>query len=864
MSDIKSTVLYGAIIGDISGSPYEGDGRTIKTKDYKFIRHSGHFTDDTVMTIAVADALLNCRGLNEADVKAAVTESMQRWGRKYPHAGYGHRFKGWLNADKPHPYKSHGNGAAMRVSPVALIAYLSNHFEFARDVARWTAEVTHNHPEAVKSVEAVASAINLAQHGVPKAEIKAYVENEFGYDLSRTLDEIRPTYHHEIEAAKSVPEAIIAFLESTDFEDAIRNAVSLGGDSDTLAAIAGSIAEAFYGVPDKFIAAVREKLPSEMRNVLDEINRVVRLQEDCHELDGNEDIFDAMKLFRATKSFDDFNAMIYCIDRQVKSDRCFIVPLEKVSEDKDSDNYKPLTFYNAPANTTFMSVFTDFYAFNKARRDNPQLKCTTTPIKNLLENCAQVNAKVQNSDEPANMALAINPNSDEAFYLPADMLEFVLDIVTSEDDTSTADEFDADKAQAYEALVAKAKNRYREYDPKVKPSADDKQRTRDFADKFADKHKFWKALKSKGLTWTQTSKDNTTDMWARNALSKAIACGFDPKDSLALFAPTVDGVNICDEINLYTYWQGFGYAKKTPRIKYLLVGQDWGNFINTDAEFKSTVAKMNAGEDIFPAIGTDPTTINLVELFKILKRDVTKPCADVFFTNFCLGYRLGNNAGGMTKKLMMRDAELFRELYEILQPENILCLGRITSECVYEALTHESFKEIYGDAKDYNDFLDNHRQVVLHHGKDEILSDYYPLAHCGSLGTMMRSLDRQRADWQKIFDEQFDTVFRNALYITCTHGDCGPGTVSFWDANGKLHDTWDNDKRLKEIFDALPTPSKPENADWMWFYGGMGHYFYVNKKVLDSYMRKAGIDKNACDIWLDEKAAHETIAELKH
>ena len=163
---------------------------------------------------------------------------------------------------------------------------------------------------------------------------------------------------------------------------------------------------------------------------------------------------------------------------------------------------------------------------------------------------------------------------------------------------------------------------------------------------------------------------------------------------------------------MYTYWQGFGYANNTPKIKYLLVAQDWGNFIDSPNTFKDTIAKMNADEKIFPAVGTDPTSVNLVELFKILDRDITKPCADVFFTNFCLGYRLGKTSSGMTKKLMMRDAELFRELCEILEPENILCLGKITSEAVYEALTGESSQKLYGNAKNYNDFLDNSPQMV--------------------------------------------------------------------------------------------------------------------------------------------------------
>ncbi|MBR3748114.1 MAG: SseB family protein, partial [Selenomonadaceae bacterium] len=169
--------------------------------------------------------------------------------------------------------------------------------------------------------------------------------------------------------------------------------------------------------------------------------------------------------------------------------------------------------------------------------------------------------------------------------------------------------------------------------------------------------------------------------------------------------------------------------------------------------FKDTVAKMNAGENIFPAVGGDPTSVNLVKLFEILGRDITQPCEDVFFTNFCLGYRLGNNGGGMTKKLMMRDAELFRELCEILEPENILCLGKITSECVYETLTGEKFAKASGDGT-YNDFLDNRPQIVLQYGANsELTSNFYPLAHCGGMGTAMRPLDKQREDWLKIADE---------------------------------------------------------------------------------------------------------------
>ena len=278
------SALYGAIVGDVVGSRFVGDGHAIKTKDFELFDDNCHFTAATVMTIAVADVLLSkfnsykCIGMDilECDYHDIVSY-IQRWGRKYPNAGYGHMFKDWLMSDNPKPYKSHGNGAAMRVSPCA---WVHDNVRWTQALAGWSAQCTHGKRygipdrscEGVKSAEAVASAIFLARTGKSKLEIKAYVEKEFGYDLSRTLDEIRPTYRYENAAAKSVPEAIIAFLESTDFEDAIRNAVSLGGAADTLAAITGSIAEAFYGVPDALKQAVREKLPLEMIRVLDNFN----------------------------------------------------------------------------------------------------------------------------------------------------------------------------------------------------------------------------------------------------------------------------------------------------------------------------------------------------------------------------------------------------------------------------------------------------------------------------------------------------------------------------------------------------------------------------------------------------------------
>ena len=259
--------MLGAIIGDIVGSVYEWNN--IKTKDFPLFREDCFFTDDTVMTIATADALL--KGGQPDD----FIDSYKKWGRRYPDAGYGSRFGRWIFSDDREPYNSWGNGSAMRVSPCAWLMdcgfcartgmWPSN----GRERAKLSAEVTHSHPEGIKGALAVTDAIfmcrfyaggygddmgnpikerlNLEQY---KIQIREHIESEYGYDLSRSLDEIRPTYRFNEICQDTVPQAITAFLESKDFEDAIRNAISLGGDSDTLAAITGSIAEAAYGVPD--------------------------------------------------------------------------------------------------------------------------------------------------------------------------------------------------------------------------------------------------------------------------------------------------------------------------------------------------------------------------------------------------------------------------------------------------------------------------------------------------------------------------------------------------------------------------------------------------------------------------------------
>ena len=255
--------MYGAILGDIIGSPYEFD-RGNKSKDFPLFSGTSYFTDDTVMTMAVAEAFLDAPR-DEDEIRRRLVRSMQDWGHRFPGAGYGIRFCRWLRSSDPQPYNSFGNGSAMRVSSVA---WLFDNLETVRRMARLSADVTHNHPEGIKGAEATAAAIFLGRTGHTKAQIKAYIENEFHYDLSRSCDEIRRTYCHVESCQETVPEAITAFLEGESFEDVIRTAVSLGGDCDTLTAIAGSIAEGFYGVPEWLKTECRNRIPEDFVRIL--------------------------------------------------------------------------------------------------------------------------------------------------------------------------------------------------------------------------------------------------------------------------------------------------------------------------------------------------------------------------------------------------------------------------------------------------------------------------------------------------------------------------------------------------------------------------------------------------------------------
>ena len=258
--------MLGAVAGDIIGSHYEyvNDRRY----DFELMTEGSFFTDDTVMTLAVAQWLMCSDSLTSDD----LIKYMIELGRKYPDVGYGPRFKNWIWSDTPKPYNSYGNGSAMRVSPVALYAHNLNE---ALELAYITAAVSHNHPKGIKGAQATAAAIYMARNGYTKTQIRELISVMFGYYLYRTIDEIRPIYEWNDICQQSVPESIIAFLDGNDFEDVVRLAVSLGGDADTLGAISGSIAACMYPIPEWIAKECEKRLTPDLLKIMKDFEKYV-------------------------------------------------------------------------------------------------------------------------------------------------------------------------------------------------------------------------------------------------------------------------------------------------------------------------------------------------------------------------------------------------------------------------------------------------------------------------------------------------------------------------------------------------------------------------------------------------------------
>lgn len=253
--------MLGAILGDITGSRWEFN--SIKTKDFPFLSEHNFITDDSMMTLAIAKSFLECRP-DYSNLSELVVKNMQYIGRKYPNGGYGGRFNVWLFEDNPQPYNSFGNGSAMRVSPCGIVG---KSIEEVKDLSKRVTEVTHNHPEGIKGAEATAVAIFLAKIGKSQLEIKDYINDNY-YPMNFTIDGIRDKYRFNEICQDTVPQAIMSFIESKDFEDCLRIAVSLGGDADTLAAIAGSIAEYHFGIPEEMRNQAIKYLPQELLQIL--------------------------------------------------------------------------------------------------------------------------------------------------------------------------------------------------------------------------------------------------------------------------------------------------------------------------------------------------------------------------------------------------------------------------------------------------------------------------------------------------------------------------------------------------------------------------------------------------------------------
>lgn len=252
--------MIGAIAGDIIGSVFEQ--YPIKSTEFELFSRHSRFTDDTVLTVAIANAILS---------NIDYATSLKTFGERYPHAGYGGSFFRWIFSSDRKPYNSWGNGSAMRVSPVG---FAFDNIEDVLKEAKKSAEVTHNHPEGIKGAQAVALAIFLARSGKNKHAIKTEISHRFGYHLDRRLNDIRPHYTFDVSCQGSVPESIVAFLEGKHFEDTIRKGISLGGDSDTIACIAGGIAQAFYqNIPQEIISNVRKRLPDSFLDIIDEFGK---------------------------------------------------------------------------------------------------------------------------------------------------------------------------------------------------------------------------------------------------------------------------------------------------------------------------------------------------------------------------------------------------------------------------------------------------------------------------------------------------------------------------------------------------------------------------------------------------------------
>ena len=400
--------MYGAILGDIIGSRFEFD-RGGKTKDFELLTIEDKFTDDSVMTVAVAEALLNAGAdASVEQIEAACIESMRKWGKWYPNAGYGQRFWLWLfSKGKTEPYGSYGNGSAMRVSAVG---WLYDTVERTREVARATANVTHNHPEGIKGAECTAAVIYMARTGASKDEIAEYIDREFGYDYSETLEEMRSRHQHVESCQDSLPKALRSFFDGESYEDVVRNAVSLGGDTDTLAAIAGAMGEAFFGMPDDLKVEARKRVGEDMAEVMDRFDEQLKAETTSFRdgfLEGNELIDAAIDKYYTDGSKDNLVAVLDAIRQRMHADGHFIHPVLVNEENENEFAFRTLTTKDGKV---WNVAFTSHVEYEKGESSRVMSNFIDTSMKFCLESKAD--------------GFIINPWS-QSFLLTKELMEMI-------------------------------------------------------------------------------------------------------------------------------------------------------------------------------------------------------------------------------------------------------------------------------------------------------------------------------------------------------------------------------------------------------------------------------------------------------
>ena len=427
--------MFGAILGDIIGSRFEFSNHEIK-KDFKLLTKQSVFTDDTVMTIAIADGLMNIpTNADEKTIKESIIKSMQKFGRLYPDAGYGSSFYYWLKEKDPKPYGSYGNGSAMRVS---CVGWLYDSLDRVMEVAKWTAEVSHNHEEGIQGAVCTATIVFLARIGKSKNEIRKFILNNFDYNIFTTLEDLRKKAEHVETCMDSLPKALVSFFEGNSYEDVVRNAISLGGDTDTLAAIAGAMAEAYYGMSDEFNKEVFDRLKdSELLKVLKRFRRI-KLEDLLYGKDMNEVrnawIANYAEMLKSSNTKEEMlNNYLNIIN--LLSDRCrdnedVLVPCVDINNTLDSINKDELNegdlinlkgelrlkvdLVKDEDNNLFMPFYTSIDEINKKPTTNVRINW---PVKVLIEDA-------YNREDIK--GLVINPFSD-SLILNKEALKHILE-----------------------------------------------------------------------------------------------------------------------------------------------------------------------------------------------------------------------------------------------------------------------------------------------------------------------------------------------------------------------------------------------------------------------------------------------------